>query len=212
MGATAEEVSGQSRAMSCYPTPSSCFVQGGHVIDAPPAAVWPWLDRWESSGCAAYTYDWIENLFGLNMHSANRILPQFQDLRVGDELPLGPGRPVMRVEVCNPERVLAVRIADGNWVWIFALVPEGGRTKLISRNRSATPAESKVRVLMEQGPERSGQPPPPELVKYEWSHGADITSASTSSVVSSWPGWTVISHPSGPGMGRDRYLATWFPA
>ena len=26
----------------------------------------------------AYTYDWIENLLGLDMHSADRVLPEFQ--------------------------------------------------------------------------------------------------------------------------------------
>jgi len=35
----------------------------------------------------AYTYDWIENLLGLNMHSAETILPQYQGIKVGDELP-----------------------------------------------------------------------------------------------------------------------------
>ena len=109
------------------------------TIDAPPAAVWPWLVQMGSGRGGAYTYDWIENLLGLNMHSASRILPQFQDLKVGDELPLGPGRPIMRVEVCDPEQTLAIRIADGNWVWIFALVAQDGQTRLISRNRIATP-------------------------------------------------------------------------
>jgi hypothetical protein len=108
------------------------------TIDAPPAAVWPWLVQMGSGRGGAYTYDWIENLLGLHVHSARRVLPQFQDLKVGDELPLGPGRPVMRVEVCDPERTLATRFADGNWVWIFALVAEDGRTRLISRNRIAT--------------------------------------------------------------------------
>ncbi|HEX8006920.1 MAG TPA: hypothetical protein VF482_10895 [Trebonia sp.] len=51
---------------------------------------------------------------------------------------LGPGRPVMRVEVLDPARTLTLRYADGNWVWIFALVPEDGATRLISRNRIAT--------------------------------------------------------------------------
>jgi len=107
------------------------------TIDAPPAAIWPWLVQMGSGRGGAYTYDWIENLAGLHMHSARQVLPQFQHLEVGDELPLGPGRPVMRVEVCDPERTLAIRIADGNWVWIFALVAEDGQTRLISRNRIA---------------------------------------------------------------------------
>ena len=107
------------------------------TIDAPPAAVWPWLVQMGSGRGGAYTYDWIENLLGLHMHSARQILSQFQNLRVGDELPLGPGRPVMRVEICDSERTLATRFADGNWVWIFALVAGDGQTRLISRNRIA---------------------------------------------------------------------------
>jgi hypothetical protein len=112
------------------------------TVDAPPGAIWPWLVQMGSGRGGAYTYDWIENLFGLGMHNADAILPQFQDLKVGDELPLGPSRPVMRVEVCDPERALAIRIADGNWVWIFVLLSEHGRTRLISRNRIAMPAAS----------------------------------------------------------------------
>ncbi len=108
-------------------------------IGAPPAAVWPWLVQMGRGRGGAYTYDWIENLLGLAMRSADRILPEFQQLKKGDELALGPGRPVMRVEVLDPERVLTVRFADGTWVWIFSLSPEGSGTRLISRNRIATP-------------------------------------------------------------------------
>jgi len=46
----------------------------------------------------------------------------------------------MTVEVLNPPDTLAVRVADHNWVWIFALVPDGESTRLISRNRIATAA------------------------------------------------------------------------
>ena len=84
------------------------------TIDAPPDAIWPWLVQMGSGRGGAYTYDWIENLLGLNMHSADEILPEFQDLKAGDQLPMGPGRPVMRVEVLDPERTLAIRIADMN--------------------------------------------------------------------------------------------------
>jgi hypothetical protein len=37
-----------------------------------------------SPGGGAYTYDWIENLLRLNVHSADHILPEFQHLEVGD--------------------------------------------------------------------------------------------------------------------------------
>ena len=137
-GATAEEVSGKLPGDELLPEADIVSTRAV-TIDAPPDAVWPWLVQMGSGRGGVYTYDWIENLFGLHMHSAREILPQFQDLKVGDELPLGPGRPVMRVMTCDPERTLTVRFADGNWVWIFALVAEGARTRLISRNRIATP-------------------------------------------------------------------------
>src|SRR5215469_6210659 len=110
------------------------------TIDAPPEAIWPWLVQMGSGRGGAYTYDWIENLFGLNMHSADEILPQYQHIAIGDELPMGPDGPGMTVAVLDPPRTLAVRIADQNWVWIFALAPEGDSTRLISRNRIATSA------------------------------------------------------------------------
>jgi hypothetical protein len=117
------------------------------TVAAPPAAIWPWLAQMGSGRGGAYTYDWIENLLGLNMHSADKILPEYQDIKVGDEIPLGPGRPVMRVEVLDPPRNLAIRYADLNWVWIFALAPEGGSTRLISRNRIATSSLAPVSRL-----------------------------------------------------------------
>jgi hypothetical protein len=146
-GATAEEVSRKLPGDELLPEADLVSTRAV-TIDAPLGAVWPWLVQMGSGRGGAYTYDWIENLLGLHMHSARQILPQFQDLKVGDELPLGPGRPVMRVEVCDPEQTLAIRFADGNWVWIFALFAEDGRTRLISRNLIATPgAPLPVRVL-----------------------------------------------------------------
>jgi hypothetical protein len=117
------------------------------TIDASPGDIWPWLVQMGSGRGGAYTYDWIENLFGLGMHSADEILPQFQDVKLGDEIPLGPGRPIMRVEVFEPEHALTLRIEDQNWVWTFALFPEGAATRLVSRNRIATPHASAVTRL-----------------------------------------------------------------
>jgi len=86
------------------------------TIDAPPSAIWPWLVQMGSGRGGAYTYDWIENLFGLGMHSADEILPQFQDVKVGDEMKVGPNGPKMRVEVLDPERVFTIRLEDTKWV------------------------------------------------------------------------------------------------
>jgi hypothetical protein len=107
-------------------------------IDAPASDVWPWIAQMgPSPRGGAYTYDWIENLMGLDMHSADRVLPEFQHPGVGDVIGYGPNR--MRVERVEPERVLSWRSEDGNWVWTFVLEARGGSTRLISRNRFRLP-------------------------------------------------------------------------
>jgi hypothetical protein len=106
-------------------------------IDAPPSAIWPWLVQMGPGRAGAYTYDWIENLFGLNMHSADRIVPEWQQLEVSEVLRSREGRPGMRVEILEPERVYSSRSEAGDWVWTFVLQPENGSTRLISRNRIA---------------------------------------------------------------------------
>ncbi len=108
------------------------------TIDAPASAVWPWLAQMgPSPRGGAYTYDWIENLLGLNMHSVDRVLPEFQEPRVGDGFGLGTNR--MSFARVEPEHVLAIRSADGNWVWTFVLSERDGRTRLLSRNRFRLP-------------------------------------------------------------------------
>jgi hypothetical protein len=103
-------------------------------IGAPAAAVWPWLAQMgPSPRGGAYTYDWIENLLGLNMHSADRVLPEFQHPQLGDAIGFGSNR--MRVARVEPQRVLAWRSENGNWVWSFVLDEQDGKTRLVSRNR-----------------------------------------------------------------------------
>ena len=107
-------------------------------VDAPASAVWPWVAQiGPSPRGGAYTYDWIENLLGLNMHSVDRVLPEFQHPQVGDTIGFGSNR--MRVERVEPEHVLAWRSEDGNWVWSFVLEEHAGTTRLISRNRFRLP-------------------------------------------------------------------------
>ncbi len=107
-------------------------------IEAPATDVWPWLAQMgPAPRGGAYTYDWIENLLGLNMHSVDRVLPEFQHPEVGDSI--GLGRNKMRLELVDPSRALAWRSEDGNWVWAFSLIEHEGRTRLISRNRFRLP-------------------------------------------------------------------------
>jgi hypothetical protein len=135
-GATAEEAA-QPLPGDELLDPADIVATRAIGIEAPPSAIWPWLVQMGPGRAGAYTYDWIENLFGLNMHSADRIVPEWQHLEVGDVLRSREGRPGMRVEILDPERVLCNRSEAGDWVWTFALVPDNGRTRLLSRNRIA---------------------------------------------------------------------------
>lgn len=108
------------------------------TIDAPAGSVWPWLAQMgPSPRGGAYTYDWIENLLGLDMRSVDRVLEEFQHPEVGDTISLGPNR--MRLERIEPPHLLAWRSEDGNWVWTFVLKEHEGTTRLISRNRFRLP-------------------------------------------------------------------------
>jgi hypothetical protein len=108
------------------------------TIDAPRSAVWPWIAQMgPSPRGGAYTYDWIENLLGLNMHSADRVLPEYQHPQVGDGFGYGGNK--MSFKIVEPEHVLAAQSADGNWVWTFVLEEQDGSTRLISRNRFRLP-------------------------------------------------------------------------
>ena len=154
-GATADEVSGQMPGDDLMPDPDVQTTRA-ITIEAPPGAIWPWLVQMGSGRGGAYTYDWIENLFALNMHSADEILPEFQDLKVGDALPLGSKAARLRVEVLDPDQALVVRSEDGNWIWAFGLYPDGKHTRLVSRNRIKTPGASAparlaYTVVMEPG-------------------------------------------------------------
>ena len=109
------------------------------TINAPAAAVWPWIAQMgPAPRGGAYTYDWIENLLRLDMHSVDRVLPEYQHPKVGDTLGYGKNR--MRTERVDPQQVLATRSPDGNWVWSFILREQDGNTRLISRNRFRLPS------------------------------------------------------------------------
>ena len=108
------------------------------TIDAPRSAVWPWIAQMgPSPRGGAYTYDWIENLLGLNMHSTDHVLPDYQHPQVGDGFGYGTNK--MSFKIVEPEHVLTSQSADGNWVWTFVLNERDGRTRLISRNRFRLP-------------------------------------------------------------------------
>jgi hypothetical protein len=136
-GASADEVATQLPGDELLPEADGVATRA-ITIDAPRSDVWPWIAQMgPSPRGGAYTYDWIENLLGLHMHSADEVLPEFQHPVIGEGFGFGANR--MSYAIVDPEHVLAMRSGDGNWVWTFILEEHGDRTRLISRNRFRLP-------------------------------------------------------------------------
>ena len=55
--------------------------------------IWPWLVQMGDGRGGMYSYDLLENLAGCNMHSADRIVPELQNLEVGDSIRIHPSVP-----------------------------------------------------------------------------------------------------------------------
>jgi hypothetical protein len=103
------------------------------TIDAPPHQVWPWLVQIGSGRAGWYTYDRIDNA---GMPSATEILPQLQQLAVGDLIPMVAGKDIgLRVKELEPERRMLWWDEQGEYSWEWVLEPADGRTRLIQRLR-----------------------------------------------------------------------------
>lgn len=108
------------------------------TVDAPPEQIWPWLVQWGQGRGGWYSYDWLENLFGFDIHTADRILPEHQDLAVGDPICMARGFCVSTVTVVEPNRWLSWQSNDeaGAPIWTFTLglfPVDEARTRLIIR-------------------------------------------------------------------------------
>lgn len=116
------------------------------TVPAPASAVFPWLLQLGQGRGGFYSYDALENLLGLDIHSADRIVPEWQDLAVGDSVRLGE-RVELRVARQEPDRALVLQgdapalpdeeTAPFDFVWSFVLRPGQlpDTTRLVVRER-----------------------------------------------------------------------------
>ncbi len=134
-GATEEEA---SRAMPGDGVVPDAALQTTRAISigAPPEAVWPWLVQMGPKPRAGvYTYDWIERRLGIDIENADRILPEFQHLDVGEYFALNQKTGLRVIEV-EPGKALVLQWVPAGSTWCFGLYPdEQGGTRLVSRNR-----------------------------------------------------------------------------
>jgi hypothetical protein len=81
------------------------------TVQAPAEAVFPWLVQLGQSRGGFYTYDMLENLFRLDIHSADRIHPEWQDLQAGvDYVTLDPQQTMkMTIAVLEAPHAMVIR-------------------------------------------------------------------------------------------------------
>lgn len=120
------------------------------TIHARPAEVWPWLAQMGRGRGGLYSVDWLDRLFGvLDAPSADRVLPELQELSAGDRIPVG--RTSWPVHAVQPERALVLRIAEGDVLvsnaWVLRPVdPE--TTRLVFRARAVYPPTARYRLML----------------------------------------------------------------
>jgi hypothetical protein len=105
-------------------------------VAAQPHDVWPWLVQMGDGRGGLYSYDRLDMLFGyIHAPSANVVLLEYQDLAVGDVIPIGTG-PDWAVTVVDPEHALVIEPAGGQVTWCWTIAPiDDLHTRLVSRVR-----------------------------------------------------------------------------
>jgi len=103
------------------------------TISAPPERIWPWLLQTGVTRAGWYSYDILD----LGRPSARHIIPELQNLAVGDILPMSPdgkhGIPVQAMDL--PRSMVWGTPGNATWAWVVDPVTDGS-TRLISRVRS----------------------------------------------------------------------------
>jgi hypothetical protein len=115
------------------------------TVRASAEQVWPWIAQLGQGRGGFYSYDFLENLVGCDIHSAERIVPEWEDVGVGDEVRLHP-EVALKVATLEPGHSLILRggIPIGNtpppydFTWAFVLEDRpDNTTRLLVRERYA---------------------------------------------------------------------------
>jgi hypothetical protein len=101
------------------------------TIAAPPSAVWPWLVQMGFGRGGWYSYDAMD----MKGSSADRILPELQELAVGDTVPTSPGGGFV-VKAIDPGRSLVLYL-DTTLVRAQAEAARSGGTEAAPINLQA---------------------------------------------------------------------------
>ena len=100
-GATQEELKRTWLGDEVVPLPCGGFTHA-ITIHAPAEVVWQWIVQIGQDKGGFYSYEFLENLVGCNIHNAERIHPEWQALKPGDALYLYPQAMPIPVTAVEP--------------------------------------------------------------------------------------------------------------
>ena len=156
-GASPDEINSELPGDDLVPEPADGTTLAVGIA-APADRVWRWLVQIGQDRGGMYSYDWLENVIGLGIRSADRVHEQWQHLAVGDRivlvprgwgpLPDGYALTVARLE---PGRAIVLRQAPPehpwNAVWTFVVEPRDATScRLLSRSRAERPTAAGMRL------------------------------------------------------------------
>ena len=161
-GAAADELSRSYPTDELIPEHDSSQFTMATTLPAPPEEVWPWLAQMGGDRAGWYSWDRLDHW---GVPSSDRIVPEWQDPKVGQHLQNSPdGSNSMTVALVEPNRTLALRtnmefpsrrsfdpsaplprvFMDG--IWSFHLRPTAdGQTRLVARMRGRSRPKALLR-------------------------------------------------------------------
>ncbi|MES1217805.1 MAG: hypothetical protein ABUT20_20030 [Bacteroidota bacterium] len=116
------------------------------TIDKPSSVIWPWVAQMGVNKGGFYSYTWLENIFGCQLHNADRIHSEWQNPAAGDYEPVCksaeksnmPGWTILYVE---PGKSLVYKsTGDSSWTMGYYIDSVNATTsRLITRMRYTSP-------------------------------------------------------------------------
>jgi hypothetical protein len=108
------------------------------VIGAAPEQIWPWLVQFGQGRGGWYSYDWLENLLGFDIHTAPGIVPEYQNPQLGEKICMSAAFCVSAVSVMVPYQWFGWQAKDDAgqpiWSFTFGLFPlDSTHTRLVVR-------------------------------------------------------------------------------
>jgi hypothetical protein len=143
-GTTSEERDATLTGDDLIPTPDVMATRA-ITVHALADQVWPWIAQLGQGRGGFYSYDALENLVGCHIHSADRVVPECQGVKVGDQVKLHP-EVALDITVVEQGRALVLRGGvpmgtvpppyDTTWAFVLREQPDG-TTRLLVRERYA---------------------------------------------------------------------------